>query len=248
MKLAISLFVTLLVFSFRGDSEFLKGQKQFDHVKAAYADKEAAVTAMLKKQGIGLNTLNILLVAYKAERQMELYARNIGEAGYRKIAVYDICALSGQLGPKRQEGDRQVPEGFYNINVFNPSSNYYLSLGINYPNQADLKKTAFDNPGGNIFIHGACVTIGCLPMTDDKIKEIYLYAVQARHSGQQQIPVYIFPFRMTAENMTAYQKAYVGRKELMPFWNNLKTGFDAFQKSHKALKVKVDARGDYVFN
>lgn len=166
---------------------------------------------------------------------------------YKLIAAYDICASSGQLGPKRKQGDRQVPEGFYTIDRFNPASNFYLSLGVNYPNRSDRKKSDAADPGGDIFIHGSCVTIGCLPMTDSKIKEIYLYAVYARNNGQNDIPVYIFPFRMTDGNFQTYKNRYAKNRELTDFWTNLKTGYDKFIAEKKALKVSVDNSGDYLF-
>ncbi|WP_125185272.1 hypothetical protein [Botryobacter ruber] len=91
------------------------------------------------------------------------------------------------------------------------------------------------------------MTIGCLPMTDDKIKELYLYAVLARQSGQQHIPVYIFPFKMTDANMKLYKLKYEHKKELLTFWNNLKTGYDKFASTRRELNVTVDKTGNYGF-
>lgn len=99
---------------------------------------------------------------------MDIYAKKREDSTYKKLITYKICAKSGHLGPKRRQGDRQVPEGFYHINHFNPNSNYHLSLMINYPNASDKIKSQAPNPGGNICIHGSCVTIGCLPMTRSK--------------------------------------------------------------------------------
>lgn len=143
------------------------------------------------------------------------------------------------------EGDLQVPEGFYYIDRFNPASSYYLSLGINYPNESDKKKSNASRLGGDIFIHGANVTIGCMPMTDDKIKEIYLYAVYAKDNGQNKIPVYIFPFQMTDRNFYYYKKYY--NESLINFWDNIKKGYDIFQNSKKELNIKIDSNGNYVF-
>ena len=176
---------------------FLSQQKKFSRVRQTIADKEQTVAENLKKNGFTVDDVHILIMAFKAEKKLEIYAKTRTETEYKRIADYVICASSGVLGPKRKSGDGQIPEGFYKIDRFNPTSNFYLSLGINYPNQADRKKSAASNRGGDIFIHGSCVTIGCLPMTDDKIKEIYLYAIFARNNGQNDIPVYIFPFRMT---------------------------------------------------
>ena len=71
------------------------------------------------------------MIAYKEEAILELYAKNKSDKIYKKICEYNIAEKSGALGPKRKEGDLQVPEGFYNIEIFNPASSYYLSLGIN---------------------------------------------------------------------------------------------------------------------
>ena len=95
--------------------------------------------------------------------------------------------------------------------------------------------------------YGSCVTIGCLPMTDDKIKEIYLYAVFARNNGQNNIPVYIFPFRMTDNNFQTYKKRYSKNQELIDFWANLKIGYDKFLSEKKLLNETVDKSGDYQF-
>jgi murein L,D-transpeptidase YafK len=140
----------------------------------------------------------------------------------------------------------QIPEGFYFINRFNPVSNYYLSLGINYPNLSDKIKSKAKNLGGDIYIHGECVTIGCIPMTNDKIKEIYLYAIQARQNGQNNIPVYIFPFRFTENNISKAREQYKTNKTLFDFLGNLKTGYDKFNKNFEELKVIVSKEnGNY---
>ncbi|GHT32563.1 hypothetical protein FACS189434_04590 [Bacteroidia bacterium] len=228
-------------------AQFLQQQKQYGRVRTALTEKEQIIKDNLLKHNLTTDNVQILIIAYKAEKQLEIYACKKGESIYKQIAVYDVCALSGQLGAKRMQGDGQVPEGFYQIDRFNPASNFYLSLGINYPNQSDKKKSKAARLGGDIFIHGSCVTIGCLPMTNEKIKEIYLYAVYARNNGQKNIPVYIFPFRMTDSNFETYKNRYAQNKELIDFWTNLKTGYDKFFINKKALRITVDATGDYVF-
>jgi len=227
--------------------DFLSQQKKFTRVRTAISEKEQGIVDNLRKNELTSSNVHILIVAYKAENHLEIYAKKKTEAIYKLIAVYDVCASSGELGPKRAQGDRQVPEGFYKIDRFNPTSNFYLSLGINYPNQSDRKKSNATKLGGDIFIHGSCVTIGCLPMTDDKIKEIYLYAIFARNNGQNNIPVYIFPFRMTDSNFQNYKKQYAQNQRLIDFWTNLKEGYDRFVLERKSLNVTVDKSGDYQF-
>ncbi len=214
------ILLTLILTAFSLQTDFLTEQKRYKRVRTTFEKKGEIVTKTLKENGINADGLNILITAYKAEQTLDIYARNKTEASYKRIVSFDICKSSGQPGPKRKQGDYQVPEGFYYIDRFNPSSNFYLSLGINYPNQSDRIKSKATNLGGDIFIHGSCVTIGCIPMTDNKIMEIYLYAIHARNSGQMQIPVYIFPFKMTDQNFNASIKKYKSNPELVKFWAN----------------------------
>ena len=233
--------------AFRPDTGFLTEQKKFPRVRAALQEKENTISEKLKANGLQLDNFHVLFVAYKDSDEFDIYTRKKTETLYKKLITYEICSRSGQLGPKRKEGDYQVPEGFYRINMFNPSSNFHLSLGINYPNTSDKRKSREPKLGGNIFIHGACVTIGCLPMTNEGIKEIYLYAVHARNNGQSNIPVYIFPFKMTVENFHQYETKYQDHPQLLDFWANLRKGYDKFANEPKEIKVSVDTNGDYLF-
>lgn len=227
--------------------DFLAEQRKYPRVRQAMTKKGETISNILSAHDIKTDKLHIAILAFKAENRLDVFAKSAQHEKFRKVASYKICADSGTLGPKRKQGDRQVPEGFYYIDRFNPSSNYYLSLGINYPNGSDKIKSGHVNPGGEIFIHGACVTIGCLPMTDDKMKEIYLYAVYARNSGQTRIPVYIFPFEMTGENMKTYSKQYAGENELLSFWKNLKQGYELFNDNREGLNFRISGNGDYQF-
>ncbi|ADG70476.1 L,D-transpeptidase family protein [Brachyspira murdochii] len=224
---------------------FLDEQKRYARVRTAIKEKDALIKQNIINNNIKLNEMSILITAYKQEDILEIYAKNKNDKTYKKIAEYKIAAKSGILGPKRMEGDLQVPEGFYYIDRFNPASSYYLSLGINYPNEADRKKSNAKRLGGDIFIHGANVTIGCMPMTDDKIKEIYLYAIYAKDNGQNKIPVYIFPFKMTDDNFNYYKEIY--ESSLIDFWKNIKEGYDIFQNTKKEINIKIDNNGNYIF-
>ena len=241
------IMMTTLSASVSAGPGFLQQQQQFSRVSQAARDKAPDLKKRLAAHGLASDNLNILIVAYKAAARLEIHAKKKGDTTYKLFESFDVCASSGVLGPKRKKGDGQVPEGFYHIDRFNPVSNYHLSLGLNYPNAADRVRAKGTDPGGDIFIHGNCVTIGCLPMTDDKIKEIYLYAVYARDSGQARIPVYVFPFRMSAENIRKYSERYRQQPEVLRFWDKLKTGYDLFAKDGKPLVVSVDHNGDYAF-
>jgi murein L,D-transpeptidase YafK len=225
----------------------LKEQMEYERVRVAFSEKSKIVLANLKKNNIKAEELNLLFVAFKTEKKLMIYAKKESENVYKSFLVYPICKSSGELGPKRKSGDYQVPEGFYYIDRFNPKSNFYVSLGINYPNESDKKKSQAENLGGDIFIHGSCVTVGCLPMTDENMKEIYIYALLAKQNGQSKIPVYIFPFEMTEKNIEIYENKYQNKTALLKFWQRLKIGFDLFEKNKKELKITVDGNGNYEF-
>lgn len=84
-------------------------------------------------------------------------------------------------------------------------------------------------------------------MTDDKIKEIYLYAILAKNNGQAKIPVYIFPFRMSDQNLAAYEVRYGNNKSLTDFWKNIKTGYDKFVTKKIEIQYSILENGDYSF-
>lgn len=246
-RLILLAVVILPIQNGSAQTNFLKGQKRYQRVRTAIKEKGTVIKHKLKENKLSPENLNILFVAYKAESELDLYVKSPENSTYKKLKTYSICAKSGNLGPKLKQGDQQVPEGFYHIDRFNPVSSYYLSLGINYPNKADKVKSKVKNLGGDIFIHGNCVTIGCLPMTDENIKEIFLYAVYAKNNGQQEIPVYIFPFNMNSKNCTHYRKKNKTNSELLDFWNNLKLGWDNFDKNKTELTIKINKEGNYIF-
>jgi murein L,D-transpeptidase YafK len=237
----------MFILSLTEQKDFLTEQKKYERVRAAISEKHEYIRNILEKNNLSTENLHVLFIAYKECDELEVYAKTKSSNVYKKIISYPVCARSGHLGPKRKQGDGQVPEGFYYIDKFNPVSSFYLSLGINFPNLADRRKSQNSNLGGDIFIHGSCVTIGCLPMTDNNIKEIYLLALYARNNGQMKIPVYIFPFRMTDENMETFRKRYKNNEELLSFWDNLKIGYDKFFREYKALNIIVSENGDYLY-
>lgn len=240
--LTLVLFVTTI----NGQNSFLDNQKKHKKVLNAFKEKQITIENKLKTNGIKINQITILLIAYKQESQLIVYAKNKNELKYKKIETYKICSKSGFLGPKREQGDFQVPEGYYHINRFNPFSSFHLSLGINYPNKSDRIKSNAVNRGGDIFIHGDCVTIGCLPLTDDKIKEVYCYSVLAKNNLQGNIPVYIFPYKMTKTNHYYNCQMNDENSELIKFWENLKNGYDLFQLNKEALNFQINNQGNYI--
>jgi murein L,D-transpeptidase YafK len=212
-----------------------------DRVKNAYAEKEVILKSALTEKGFS-GYFSMYIRVFKAEKTMEIWG--FKDTAYQLFKTYPICNMSGTLGRKYKQGDKQVPEGFYHIERFNPKSNFHLSLGINYPNQADMFFAEKDNMGGDIFIHGDCVSIGCMAMTDDVIKEIYILATEAKKLGQHNIPVHIFPFRMDEQNMTKYNAEF---PQWLTFWQTLKGQYDYFEKEKRLFSVNISPIGEYIY-
>jgi murein L,D-transpeptidase YafK len=240
--------LTLLFTSFRnGEDSFRKQQLKAPKVQAAYQEKWPEIKDRLNKLHIDTQSFRVFIRGFKSEKKLEVWVRSSSDKSFQLYATYPICSSSGELGPKRKQGDGQVPEGFYTISVFNPYSNYYVSLGVDYPNRSDRKLGGGGDLGGAIMIHGNCVTIGCIPITDNKIKEVYVLAAEARNTGQTEIPVHLFPSILDNEHMTGLEKTYASAPGLLTFWQNLKTGYDYFENNKRLPTVSVAPDGSYVF-
>ncbi|MCO5733645.1 murein L,D-transpeptidase family protein [Rhizobium sp. SSA_523] len=197
------------------------------------------IVAEMQKKNMPRNS-PIMIRVFKEEGKMEIWKAK-ADNRFDKIADYDICAWSGKLGPKVKEGDRQAPEGFYNLTPahLNPNSKYYLAINTGFPNRYDA---ANGRSGSNLMIHGACSSSGCYSMTDAQILEIYAFARDAFRGGQTAVQLQAFPFRMTAENMARHRTS-----ENLEFWKMLKVGYDNFEVTKRPPEVNVCGR-KYVFN
>lgn len=141
--------------------------------------------------GISYPPRQLALLVFKDSKKLEIYARN--NQTWKYIKSFPIFAASGHAGPKLHEGDLQVPEGIYQIIWLNPFSNYTLSMEINYPNQFDKMHAALehrDRLGGEIFFHGSDLSIGCIAIGDDGIKQLFPLVYQV---GIENITVIIAP-------------------------------------------------------
>ncbi len=174
----------------------------------------------------------MLVRIFKQEDHLEVWKHTRGGT-YELFKTYDICAWSGDLGPKIKEGDRQAPEGFYSITpgLMNPRSNYYLAFNTGFPNKFDR---VWGRTGANLMVHGDCSSRGCYAMTDEQIAEIYALAREAFKGGQRKFELQIFPFRMTNENLLKHRDS-----PHLAFWRNLKLGYDAFEMSHETVDWDV---------
>ncbi len=182
----------------------------------------------------------ILVRVFKEEAELEVW-KTTGSGTYALLKTYPICRWSGELGPKVKVGDRQAPEGFYNITpgLLNPNSNYYLAINTGFPNAFDK---SYGRTGDFLMIHGDCSSSGCYAMTDEQIAEIYALARESLAGGQRSFQIQAMPFRMTPENMARHRN-----NPNMAFWRNLKQGYDHFEVTHLEPKVNVCGR-QYVFD
>ena len=243
----IQLVMAAAILAAAPHNAFREQQDRYPRVRAARDHAQPRLEELFKKAGLTYPPRRIFLRLFKLEGECELWAANQANGQLTKIKTYAICAASGELGPKRRQGDLQVPEGFYQISVFNPWSNFHLSLKIDYPNTSDRILSDHRDPGGDIFIHGSCVTIGCIPLRDDPIEEIYLAAVDARANGQARIPVHIFPCRLQDPQPEAIRLASAN-PGLQAFWENLRMGFAYFETRHLLPRITVDGKGRYHFH
>jgi murein L,D-transpeptidase YafK len=238
--------LALLAAPARAD-DFRVEQMKNARVKRAAAAKGAKVKQLFLDKKLAWPPAGVLLRIFKEDQAVELWGKEKSGA-YALVKEYPVCANSGVVGPKRKEGDLQVPEGFYSVNHYNPTSQYHLALGVDYPNASDRILGGKGPLGGQIYIHGKCCTIGCVPIEDDNIEEVYLASLEAHAAGQAQVPIHIFPTRLTEEAMQRLAKEHAEQKDLIGFWENLKEGYDLFERDHTLPRYVVDAKGRYKFS
>ncbi len=206
------------------DQGFRNTQLSSSRVTGAMKRYNDTLSKEFKKKNLEYPPAAIYLRAFKSQNEMELWARNAESMEYKLVKTYHICSISGLLGPKRAQGDRQVPEGFYFIDEFNPASEYCLSLLLNYPNYSD-QLMGKEKLGGDIYIHGGCVTIGCMPMTNDGIQEIYTVCLSAKLNGQEYIPVHIYPTRLNKVGMSYLTREFPRDLARLQFWADLRNEY-----------------------
>ncbi len=142
------------------------------------------VASDFKKEGFQTFPKKIMILAFKEEQTLEVYAKR--DTTWHLVKSYPFTGFSGKLGPKLKEGDYQIPEGIYKIGYLNPNSSYHLSAKINYPNSFDKEKAkemGRSKLGGDIFIHGRSVTIGCIPLGDRAIEELFIMLIHGKKAG-----------------------------------------------------------------
>ena len=246
-RIVLALALILLTTLPAGAGTFKRRQLDKPRVAEAWRSRGPALEASFRDAGAAWPPRGVYLRAFKAERVLELWAAPaVRDASWVRVSEIRLCATSGDLGPKRRSGDGQMPEGFYRVDRFNPWSSYHLSLGLDYPNAVDLLRAGEDPPGGDIFIHGDCVTIGCLPIEDGPIEALYLAAVLARDAGQHTIPAHVFPCRLDqAACQDTLADASADDPELLTFWDSLRAGYDRFSEAGVPPRLVAEPDGTY---
>lgn len=242
----LCVFVSFSALAQGPSASFIDYQRALPRPADAIKSKEDTLRKQFEAKGLQFPAKYIYIRSFKYDGQLEVWVKNERKEPYKLFKTYRVCAMAGTLGPKRMAGDYQVPEGFYYINEFKPTSNYHMSLGINYPNASDKIITLGEKPGGDIYIHGSCVTVGCIPIQDYQIEEVYILAMSAKSSGQDFIPVHIFPIRYyNARSVAYFDKAMKDQPDVQQFAAKLKEVYDYFEKEKKLPIISIDTKGGY---
>lgn len=182
----------------------------------------------------------VLIRIIKESKTLELWKKN-KDSSWSRVRVYDICNYSGYLGPKKKTGDRQAPEGFYNITrgSLNPMSSEHLSINTGYPN---LRDKSYNYTGSYLMIHGGCSSAGCYAITDPSMEELYAAVRDALAAGQHSIQLQIYPFYMSDFRMFMEKN-----NPNYAFWKELKQGWDKFENTKQPIEVDIK-QGRYIIN
>ena len=232
----------------QAQNSFVDYQKSFVRVAKAFSNCEEKLKNQFAEKGLEWPVQQVYIRSFKYNSELQVWVKKNNADTFTHFKNYKICALAGTMGPKRMEGDYQVPEGFYYINEFNANSTYHLSLGLNYPNPSDKLLSDAMRPGGEIYIHGSCVTVGCIPLTDPMIEELYVLTTHAKASGQDFIPVHIFSAKYDDKKSNEYLEPLFQRDaSLKTFEHQLKRVYDFFNQKKKLPVVAVLPSGEYAF-
>ena len=219
-------------------------QMAFPKVKQAFDKKQTLMTRMLEMKGIRMADMQMMLIAYKQDSSLELWARNKQDTRYQLIQYYPFCGSSGILGPKRSNKDKQIPEGFYSVSRLVPDSTY-LALQINFPNESD-KILAYEPLSAcPVFILGGCLSSGNLSVSDERMEELFLMAVEALTNGQQKIPVWIFPATLDEWSLQILREQY-HFPALMDLWADMSHMYTFFKVFGYPPTILTDKTGRYL--
>jgi len=246
INICIAIFATVPLYS---QNSYLKSQKLYTKIGNVFGNLEDSIKKQFEEKNLTWPPQSLYIRSFKYDRQLEVWVKGNNDVQYTLFKSYKVCMQSGTTGPKRVQGDNQVPEGFYYINEFNPNSKYHLALGLNYPNTSDRILSDSIHPGGDIYIHGSCVSTGCIAISDLPIEEVYILASLAKTNGQDFIPVHVFPVKYDVQKSLDYlTESISGNQIIHKFILSLKSAFDYFEEKKQLPVILVNKKGDYVIN
>ncbi|MEO6405143.1 MAG: hypothetical protein ABIY51_02255 [Ferruginibacter sp.] len=250
LKFCLNILIVIIVMPAVGQNNYTAGPKPTSYrLTDVFSRMEDSVKKQFEKQHLTWPPQAMYIRSFKFDRQLEVWVKGDAKEPFKLFKTYKVCMQSGTMGPKRFEGDYQVPEGFYCINEFKPNSNYHLSLGLNYPNASDRILSDSLRPGNNIYIHGNCVSTGCIPITDGPIEELFIIASSVKNQGQDFIPVHVFPVRYNVKKSLDFLNTSIkDNAYLQQFNKNIKEVFEYFEAKKQLPIIMVNKKGDYVVN
>ncbi len=188
----------------------ISSRRTAEDVVAQHGDRtRESLESLCRAHGVAWPPARLRLLAFKEERRVEVWVAN-ADGPYARVRTYAILAASGGPGPKRREGDLQVPEGIYRLTDLNPNSRFHLSVRVDYPNEEDVRRSHVKRRemGGDIFIHGGAASIGCIALGDAVIEELFSLVALVPRDGRS---VLIAPvdLRTRADFTVAGEEAWV---------------------------------------
>lgn len=202
--------------------------------------------AQFAAAGLAYPPRRVLLRVFKHERQLELWVARGKEDELTRLETFDVCAASGVLGPKRRQGDEQVPEGVYSIHRYNGWSGFHMSLRVDYPNPSDRVRGFRPSLGGAIMVHGGCASIGCVAIEDAAIERVFITALDGRRAGKTNPTIHMLPTRFDDEGWARLRAAAEKASEdehgpRMTLWRELAEVDAAFEATHRIPAVAIDS-------
>ena len=176
-SISITFIAIALAISVNGQYSFVDYQKSFVKVADVFRRKEDSLRRQFESKGLQWPAKYVYIRSFKYDSQLEVWVKNSVKESFKLFKTYKICAMAGSLGPKRMQGDYQVPE------IFIISINYLVApmpiARIKLSNASD-RCWATLSLGGDIYIHGSCVPGVPSPSTTIRLKTMLLQVMQGR--------------------------------------------------------------------
>ncbi len=212
---------------------------------------------------------------FKLEGEFEIWVANRRSDTLKMLALIPVCAADFTPGTKLREGDGKTPEGFFNSTLLYGSSYSFMWMKLNnkeiddfgnvrkgssfkicldYPLAIDRARTKKIlpnySPGGQICIHGNCVSAGCISFENKDFLPVFYTAATHNQSAYGKPKIHIFPFRFTPKLKEKYSikvHSKMSPEQLIEFWNKIEKGYNLFEKNHKAMRTS-NSGSKYIFS